>query len=163
MALDLRRFLPDLVNMDAKALQPAADSAPPAQRRVEWASLFLNAGYFLMMLWWTLRRPQNVTQPLSYLALALPFLCVYAVRLRPTRWLAVAAGLFAGFMNLLLLLVTAFGTGISGRGEGEFALVFLFTVGNAVLVCVAWLTAFARKSAVTPVTPRRSVGDGRPL
>jgi hypothetical protein len=134
-----------------------------SQRRIERVALILNAGYFLMMLWWTVRRPQNLVQPLSYLLLALPFLCVYAVRLRPTRWLAIAAGLCAGFMNLLLLLVTAFGSGISGRGEGEFLLTFLFTVGNAVLVFLAWMAAFTQKSGVSPAIPRKSVSSGRPL
>ena len=107
--------------------------------------MVLNAGFFAMMFWWFLRTPRNIAEPSSYVLLAVPLLCIYAVRLRPGRTLAVLAGVFACLLNLLLLIVTAVGSGISGRGEGEFMLVLLFTAGNGILVCTAWLLAFMKR------------------
>jgi hypothetical protein len=116
------------------------------QRHVDVLAVVLNIGYFAMLVTWFLRRPESLGNPVGYVLLLVPALCVYAVRLRPFRSLAVFGGIVTGFVNFSLLLAAAIATGISGRRYVEFVLVVVFVFGNAALLLAAWLLAFTRKT-----------------
>jgi hypothetical protein len=98
-----------------------------------------------MLIWWLLRRPENLDDAVSYFFLLPPFLSLWAVRMRPCKVLAVISGVLANFANYTYFLIAALAVGFSGKQELDFALTAVFALGNTALIVVVWmgeLTAF---------------------